>query len=85
MVVLHLAGEVAVVGPHIHKSVAGEVEEDGLGFAGFLAFQGLRDGGGNGVAAFRCGDDALRLGKQDAGLEGIKLLNVNGFHISVFH
>ena len=44
VVVLHLAGEVLVVGGHVHETVAGEVEEDGLLLAGLLALEGLLDG-----------------------------------------
>ena len=37
VVVLHFAGEVAVVCAHVHEAVTGKVEEDGLLFTGFLA------------------------------------------------
>ena len=65
--------------------MAGQVEEDGLLLAGLLALQGLADGGGDGVAALRSGDDALGLGEEDAGLEGLRLVQVDGLHEAVLH
>ena len=65
--------------------MAGEVEEDGLLLAGLLALEGLLDGGGDGVAGLRSGDDALGAGEQDAGREGILLLDVHGLHQAVLH
>ena len=85
MVVLHFAGEILVVGAHVHEAVAGEVEEDGLLFAGLFALEGFGNGGGNGVAAFRGRDDTLGAGEEHAGLEGVNLFDINGFHVTVLH
>ena len=85
VVVAHLAGEVLVVGAHVHETMAGKVEEDGLRLAGLLAFEGLVDGRGDGVAGLGSGDDPLGPGEEDAGLERVKLLDVNGFHEPVLH
>ena len=85
VVVLHFAGEILVVGAHVHEAVAGEVEEDGLLLARLLALEGLLDGGGDGMAGLRSGDDAFGAGEQDAGREGILLLDVHRLHEAVLH
>ena len=80
LIVRQVAGQVLVVGAHVNEPVAGEVEEDDLLFAVFLAGLGLADGGSYGVARFRRGDDAFTLGEERTGIEGFQLLDVNGFH-----
>ena len=79
----HGAGDVLVVGAHVHEAVAGEVEEDDLLLAGLLALVRLVDGGGDGVAGLRSGDDAFGLGEELAGGEGIQLADVRGLDETV--
>ena len=85
MEVLHLAGEVLIVGTHIHETVAGKVEENDFLLAGFLALECLAYCRGDGVAGFRSRDDALGLSEENSGLECVKLLDVNCFHIPILH
>ena len=84
LIVRQVAGQVLVVGAHVNEPVAGEVEEDDLLFAVFLAGLGLADGGSYGVARFRRGDDAFTLGEERTGIEGFQLLDVNCLHQVVF-
>src|SRR5947209_7955338 len=68
-VVFELALEVAVVSGHVEVTVAAQVEQDRLLFAGLLAAERLVDGGTNGMGALRGRDDPLRPGELHRRLE----------------
>lgn len=61
-VVEQVAGKVLGICCHVDETVAGEVEQDNLLFAGLLAFFCLGNGGGNGMARFGSRDDTLCIG-----------------------
>ena len=79
-VVAEVATDVTIVGGHVDEAVAAEVEEDHLLLAGFLGFERFAYGGGDGVAGFRCGDDALGAGEEHGALEGLGLRDVGATH-----
>ena len=58
-VVGHDAVVVLAVGDHVEVSGAGESEEDVFGLAGFFAFEGLVDGGLDGVCGFGGGEEKV--------------------------
>src|SRR3990170_980852 len=68
-VVLQLAGEVLVVGGEVEVAVAAEVEEDDAPIARLAGGKRLVDGGADGVGGLGGGEDALRAGELERGLE----------------
>ena len=84
-VVLQVTLDVSLVGRHVDKSVAGEVEENDFLLARLFALQGFADSGGDGVSAFGSRDDAFGAGKEHSRFEGLQLRYVNTFHIAVLY
>ena len=82
-VVLKVALDVGFIRRHVDQTVSGEVEEDNLLLARFLALQGLADGSCDGVGALRGRNDALGAGKEHTSLEGFQLRNVDAIHVTV--
>ena len=83
-VVGQVSGQILVVSGHIYEAVSGQVEQDDFFFSALLARLGFVDGGSDGMAGFRCRNDAFGLGEQAARVEGFQLLDVGGLHQSVF-
>ena len=79
-VVGHDAVVVLAVGDHVEVSGAGESEEDVFGLAGFFAFEGLVDGGLDGVCGFGGGEDAFDAGELFGGFEDVGLGDGDGAH-----
>ena len=72
-VVGQLSGQIILIGSHIHKPVPAPVEEDDLFLAFLFCLDGFTDNHGHGMVRLRGADEALRLGKGDARLEGLHL------------
>src|SRR6266852_2885669 len=69
LVVLELAGEVALVGGEVEQAVTAQVEDDGLPLALLLALKRLVDGAADGVGRFRRRQYALGARELDRRLE----------------
>lgn len=83
-VVLEVTVDELFVGGHIHESVSAEVEEEDTSFPFLFAEFGFADGSGDGVAAFRSGDDAFCAGEKHACFERFDLRDVDAVHHIVF-
>ena len=60
--------------------VPGQVEQNRFRLAAFLAAQRLVDGGANGMAGFRRGNDPFGMGEHDAGFKRCQLRHGHGFN-----